>query len=145
MDVSLTTLGIVHIHPKRNQPGRARKAQRNRMTGWAFCQLRTFISYKAARAGVPMIVVDPRNTSRTCSVCGHCQKANRKNRSDFVCKACGHKASADENAAQNIRNIGLLSCSLTAPPGTNAGVIDAGPGGSAETACKPRRFSGRGS
>lgn len=109
----------------------ARKGQRNRMKGWAFYQLRTFVTYKAQRAGVLLAAVDPRNTSRTCSVCGHCERANRKSRDQFVCKACGHESSADLNAARNIRTIGLPSCSLM------AGAVDAGRQNPAEAACKP--------
>lgn len=82
---------------------RFRKSQRARMTGWAFWQLRTFIEYKAALCGVAVALIDPRNTSRTCNRCGHCEKANRKSRSKFECRSCGHKADADENAALNIK------------------------------------------
>ncbi|PSR24045.1 MAG: hypothetical protein C7B45_00005, partial [Sulfobacillus acidophilus] len=46
------------------------KAQRRRQHSWAFDQLRAFIVYKAALAGVPVVLVDPRNTSRTCPQCG---------------------------------------------------------------------------
>ena len=76
---------------------------RNRLGGWGFAQLRSFIEYKARLAGVFVVTVDPRNTSRTCSVCGHCEKANRKNQSEFLCRSCGHHANADENAARNLR------------------------------------------
>jgi len=48
---------------------------RNRLSGWSFHQLYSFLSYKAMDAGVPIVQVDPRNTSRTCSQCGHCEKA----------------------------------------------------------------------
>ena len=47
--------------------------------------------------------VDPRNTSKTCSVCGHCEKANRKSQAEFLCQHCGFSANADWNAARNIR------------------------------------------
>ena len=79
-----------------------RKRQRARHHGWSFYQLRSFIEYKAKRDGVPVVLVDPRNTSRTCSVCGHCEKKNRKSQAEFVCKACGHSMNADFNAALNI-------------------------------------------
>jgi putative transposase len=75
---------------------------RNRLSGWSFGQLYAFVAYKAERAGVPVVTVDPRNTSRTCAACGHCEKSNRKSQSEFVCKACGHGAHADLNAARNI-------------------------------------------
>lgn len=75
---------------------------RNRLSGWSFEQLYAFVAYKAELAGVPVVTVDPRNTSRTCASCGHCEKSNRKSQSEFVCKACGHGAHADLNAARNI-------------------------------------------
>ncbi|WP_201391712.1 zinc ribbon domain-containing protein [Ktedonobacter sp. SOSP1-52] len=60
-----------------------RKSQRSRQSSWAFGQLRFFLSYKAALAGVPLHIVDPHNTSRTCSSCGHCAKENRKSQAFF--------------------------------------------------------------
>ena len=69
---------------------------------WAFYQLRTFLTYKAAWAGVPVHLVDPRNTSRTCSACGHCEKANRRSQAEFLCQRCGFTLNADINAAINI-------------------------------------------
>jgi IS605 OrfB family transposase len=75
---------------------------RNRLSGWSFAQLYAFLAYKAELAGVPVVTVDPRNTSRTCAACGHCAKSNRRSQSEFVCKACGHRAHADSNAARNI-------------------------------------------
>lgn len=81
-----------------------------RMFGnWGFSQLRQFVTYKARLAGVPLVVVDPRNTSRTCSECGHCEKANRKSQSEFACKHCGLSINADLNAAKNISAIGLTA------------------------------------
>ena len=74
----------------------------NRLSGWAFAQLAGFIAYKALMAGVPVVYVNPRNTSRTCARCGHCAKSNRKSQEKFLCKSCGHTANADENAAKNI-------------------------------------------
>lgn len=79
-----------------------RKKQRARHSGWAFGQLREFVAYKAKLAGVPVVLVDPRNTSRTCSECGHCDKANRKSQSEFLCLHCGYSTNADFNAARNI-------------------------------------------
>lgn len=77
--------------------------QRARHSNWAFGQLRAFVSYKAERAGVPVVLIDPRNTSRTCSACGHCAKANRRSQAQFCCVKCGHSAPADYNAALNVR------------------------------------------
>lgn len=79
-----------------------RRPQRDRHSKWAFAQLRTFIEYKAAISGVPVVYVDPAYTSRTCSVCGYSHKNNRKTRNTFSCIACGHTEPADINAAKNI-------------------------------------------
>ena len=46
-----------------------RKSQRRQHHSWAFYQLRQFIQYKAVLAGVKLVFVDPRNTSRTCPLC----------------------------------------------------------------------------
>lgn len=85
---------------------RARKSQRNRLHGWAFAQLRQFVTYKAKMAGVPMVAIDPRNTSRTCPYCGTTDKANRKSQAEFSCISCGHSAAADFVAATNIAAAG---------------------------------------
>jgi putative transposase len=76
-----------------------RKAQRAVLHSWACYQLRTFLSYKAEREGVPEQVVDPRNSSRECCECGHVDKRNRPTRDQFCCLQCGSRKPADWNAA----------------------------------------------
>ncbi|MBN6054116.1 transposase [Nonomuraea sp. RK-328] len=92
-------------HPGRNV---AQKAGLNRSildAGWGvFLQV---LADKAESAGRELIAVDPRNTSRTCSRCGHCTKDNRLTQPEFQCVACGHAAHADVNAANNILRAGL--------------------------------------
>jgi IS605 OrfB family transposase len=88
---------------------RFKRQQRAKMAGWSFAQLRTFIEYKALLDGVPVRKVDPRDTSRTCSECGHCEKANRKSQSEFVCKHCVFSTNADYNAARNVRAKALVN------------------------------------
>ena len=79
------------------------RKQRARHANWAFHQLRKFVEYKAELAGVRVVTVDPRNTSRICPVCGCIDKANRPSQSRFSCVSCGFSASADHIAARNIR------------------------------------------
>ncbi len=95
-----------------------RKPQRARMGGWAFFQLRLFVEYKARLEGVPVVLVDPRNTSRTCSACGDCDKASRKSQSEFQCVLCGHSIHADLNAALIIR--ARASVNMPVVAGTSA-------------------------
>jgi putative transposase len=77
-------------------------AQRRRQQSWAFYQLRQFIVYKAKLAGVPVVLVDPRNTSRTCPCCGLIDKRNRPTQASFRCIGCGFAGPADTIAAGNI-------------------------------------------
>jgi len=86
-----------------------RKQQRSTLHSWSFFQLRGFIEYKARLAGVSVRVINPRNTSRTCPLCGCIDKANRKSQSQFLCISCGYAAPADMNAAVNISRAALVS------------------------------------
>lgn len=79
-----------------------RRSQRATLHNWSFYQLRTFIEYKARRAGIPVIPVDPRNTSRTCPACGCIDKRNRPTQRLFSCISCGFSGPADIIAAGNI-------------------------------------------
>jgi putative transposase len=103
-----------------------RKRQRNRHSGWSFFQLRSFVEYKAALAGVPVVTVDPRNTSKTCSVCGHCERANRPTRDTFLCRHCGYSANADLNSARNLAGLGRSNAAskvASSDPGSNPGEL----------------------
>ncbi|MBC3785732.1 RNA-guided endonuclease InsQ/TnpB family protein [Spirosoma utsteinense] len=91
----------------RKEKKRLRQTQRGKHSNWSYYQLRSFLEYKSVLYGVTLITIDPAYTSRTCSQCGHCEKANRKSQAEFKCKSCGHSALADENASQNIKKLGL--------------------------------------
>ncbi|MFF4405912.1 RNA-guided endonuclease InsQ/TnpB family protein [Streptomyces sp. NPDC001262] len=84
----------------------ARKDQRSRLNSWAFAQLGAFIVYKARRAGVPVVFVDPRNTSRQCSECKHTHRTNRITQARFACRSCGAVMHADHNGSRNIAHRG---------------------------------------
>ncbi len=88
-----------HIHKRTT----VRRKQRARHSGWAFAQLRAFVEYKAQLAGITVLVLDPAYSSRTCSGCGYCEKANRKSRDEFVCQQCHLSLPADLNAARTLR------------------------------------------
>ncbi|MFC8505496.1 RNA-guided endonuclease InsQ/TnpB family protein [Streptomyces sp. NPDC057411] len=81
----------------------AKKDQRSKLHSWAFAQLGAFVEYKARRAGVPVLFVDPRNTSRQCSECRHTHRTNRVSQARFACRSCGVVLHADHNGSRNIR------------------------------------------
>ena len=99
-------------HIRTRTEARLRHSQRARHSSWSFGQLRSYLSYKAALAGVPLHTVDPRNTSRTCSECGYCAKENRKSQALFRCVQCGYSANADRNAAINISRAVVMQPSV---------------------------------
>ena len=79
-----------------------RRSQRATLHSWAFFQLRACVTYKAKRSGIPVFLVDPRNTRSTCPACGHVDKANRPSQAKFSCVVCGFAGLADHIAAVNI-------------------------------------------
>ncbi|MFJ9121591.1 RNA-guided endonuclease InsQ/TnpB family protein [Streptomyces sp. NPDC102394] len=79
---------------------RLRKPQRVALHSWAFAQLAEFIVYKAKRAGVPLVFVDPAYSSRECAECGRIDRLNRICQATFVCRSCGIVAHADRNASR---------------------------------------------
>jgi putative transposase len=73
--------------------------------GWS--QFVSVLRAKAEDAGRTWIEVDPRHTSDGCERCGHAAAENRVTQAEFNCRACGHSAHADEQAARNILRAGL--------------------------------------
>ncbi|MGH3194982.1 MAG: RNA-guided endonuclease InsQ/TnpB family protein [Streptosporangiaceae bacterium] len=88
---------------------RLRKPQRVTPHSWAFAQLGQFIAYKARRAGVAVVHVDPACTSQGCSACGHADRRNRPSQTVFLCTSCGFAEHADVHKAKNIASRGVLS------------------------------------
>jgi putative transposase len=76
------------------------------VSSWAFRELVNCIEYKAARYNIPVVFIDPRGTSKSCSRCGHASRYNRIDQSHFRCTRCGYRNNADENAARNIAALG---------------------------------------
>lgn len=85
------------------QRTKVRKAQRREHHGWAFYQLRQFLQYKCNIAGVPLLLVNPAFTSKTCSRCHHIGSRRGK---DFKCGHCGLHVDSDWNGAVNISKLG---------------------------------------
>jgi len=78
------------------------KKTRRMIKGWSFRQLADFIKYKAELAGITVVVIDPRETSRTCPKCRYCSRSNRRTQERFVCRKCCYESNADRVGAINI-------------------------------------------
>ena len=66
------------------------------------------LEYKAESSGVQIIKVNPKNTTKTCSNCGHVQKMPLWVRT-YKCENCLFEMCRDENSAINIKQKGLSS------------------------------------
>ena len=80
----------------------AKKSLNRKLRLSALSQLGEFLQYKARLSGGQIVEVDPKNTSRRCSSCGHVAHENRESQAVFLCKKCDHMDNADHNAALNI-------------------------------------------
>ncbi|MET7897416.1 RNA-guided endonuclease InsQ/TnpB family protein [Streptomyces mirabilis] len=88
---------------------RLRKPQRTTLHSWPFAQLAAFIAYKAKKAGVPVVYVDPAYTSQECSQCHHIARGNRPSQARFACRVCGFVEHADYNSSHNIAHRGWMA------------------------------------
>ena len=116
--------GVISVEDLKGIRARIRVAKKQRLIqhGWPFSSLFLKIAHVASKAGIRVESVDARNTSRTCSRCGHCEKGNRQSQSQFRCRACGYSHNADINASFNIasryveQRCGVVTRRLNVPP-----------------------------
>ena len=71
--------------------------------GITFSQL----EYKQGWQGQLFIKVPPAGTSQTCHKCKHKAPENRLSQEKFKCVKCGYESNADDNASDNIKDLGL--------------------------------------
>jgi IS605 OrfB family transposase len=75
------------------------KALNRRLSAWPRRKLSHFIEYKAAWKGVPVVKVNPYNSSRRCPICGRIQYSRMGAR--FECE-CGWRVDKHINAGINL-------------------------------------------
>lgn len=78
-------------------------------------EIRRQLEYKTARHGGKLVLVAPAYSSQTCPQCGHCEKANRPTRNNFICVKCGFAAPADKVGAMNVKAWGSAGTHLPIP------------------------------
>ncbi len=81
--------------------------------GWG--QFLSFLTYKAEEAGCYVEKVNPRNTSKSCSICGYVYKDMTLSVRNWVCPICNTEHNRDINASINILNktIGRVPAEFT--------------------------------
>ena len=68
---------------------------------WGLYQFVQMLTYKCLLAGKELVTLDERDTSKTCSGCGHLQAMPLQKRT-YRCGACSLVMDRDENSAVNI-------------------------------------------
>ncbi len=91
------------------------KNMRKLFRKWCYYDLIQKIEYKAKENGIPILKINPRNTSKTCSRCEYVNK-KLKNERIFMCPNCGLEIDRDLNAAINIAKKGLMKLSSPTSP-----------------------------
>jgi len=75
------------------------KRLNRRLSMWPRRKLHQFIEYKAQWRGIPVLKVDPRNSSRKCPACGRLQDSRKG--TEFACE-CGWRLDRHVNASLNL-------------------------------------------
>ena len=75
------------------------KRLNRRLSMWPRRKLHQFIEYKAQWRGIPVLKVDPRNSSRKCPACGRLQDSRKG--TEFACE-CGWRLDRHINASLNL-------------------------------------------
>ncbi|MFP3298840.1 MAG: transposase [Thermocladium sp.] len=81
--------------------GRVNRGLRRSLQDAAFGMMRTVIKYQVEKHGKEFILVDPRNSSKTCAKCGYVKMDLTLSDRVFECPRCGWRADRDYNSALN--------------------------------------------
>jgi len=103
----------------------------------SYRMLEQWIDWQCEKNGVPLIVVDPKNTSSTCPMCGSKLIENGYRR--LGCPRCGFEANRDTVAVLNIEKRALIKMwgALTTPNAPQ--MTDVAPNRCGEPVNRPRR------
>ena len=87
----------------KKMPGKAKRAFNRRLRTVCIGDFRSKLSYKSDLTGKTCIKISPKNTSRTCSSCGHLYEELNICEREWTCEKCGSENDRDVNAAKNIK------------------------------------------
>jgi len=104
-NMSASAKGTIAV-PGRNV--RAKSGLNKSILDQGWYEFRRQLSYKQEWNGGSVILINPVNTSRTCSRCRHVAPRSRQTQAIFACVKCRHLENADVNAAKNILAAGLV-------------------------------------
>jgi len=92
---------------------KSRRMRQRLLNFWSIMTFHKILAQKAEFYGVPLVFIEPQNTSRTCPICG---RVNERLRGHVLECLCGLKMSRHEVAAINIARKGVELLGGLAPP-----------------------------
>ncbi|MFP3298537.1 MAG: transposase [Thermocladium sp.] len=81
--------------------GKSSRGLRMRLHDIAFHELRSIVEYQLGKYGKEVVLVDPRNSSKTCAKCGYVKIDLALSDRVFECPRCGWRADRDYNSTLN--------------------------------------------
>ncbi|MBO9362444.1 MAG: transposase, partial [Thermoflexus sp.] len=84
--------------------GKSRRMRQRLLHFWSIMKFHRILEHKARFYGVPLIFVDPQNTSRACPVCG---RVGERLRGHVLACPCGVRMGRHAAAAVNIARRGM--------------------------------------
>jgi len=81
--------------------GKSSRGLRMRLHDVAIHELRSIVKYQMEKYGKKVVLVDPRNSSKTCAKCGYVKMDLALSDRVFECPRCGWRANRDYNSALN--------------------------------------------
>jgi len=99
-------IGLEKLEPKRMTEGNKHGLNKS-IRNSQFALLVNYIKYKAENEGKQVVFVNPKDTSKNCSVCGKKNDMKLWNR-EMNCE-CGNRMDRDYNASINIMNLARAS------------------------------------
>jgi len=86
--------------------GKSGRRMRMRLHDVAFHELRSIVKYQLGKYGKGFILVDPRNSSKTCAKCGYVKMDLTLSDRVFECPKCGWRADRDYNSLNHLKHAG---------------------------------------
>jgi len=81
--------------------GKSSRGLRMRLHDVAIHELRSIVEYQMEKYGKEVVLVDPRNSSKTCAKCGYVKMDLALSDRVFECPRCGWRADRDYNSSLN--------------------------------------------
>ncbi|MFP3313135.1 MAG: transposase [Thermocladium sp.] len=86
--------------------GKSGRRMRMRLHDVAIHELRSIVEYQMGKYGKKVVLVDPRNSSKTCAKCGYVKMDLTLSDRVFECPRCGWTVDRDYNALNHLKHAG---------------------------------------